>query len=553
MEEVYEFFKNFFPASLILTFSIVVVFAPIPYTNASNEFSIYRMQQFNFYGVSHGCRASSFSLEAKSIKTWKTNRHCVLTRLKDLSSETFIDITQQAGALLVMLPKDMESLTNEEKENMLELEKTIFHLEVTIPVYFLPWDKTLQGIIGNIDILSAATDVRSNKKETATEALFDSVFAVGYQAFVNAPKPQPIGAVIPVLQGKLPAYGSQYALTPTIVIVAHYDAQTAVPELSYGADSNASGVAILLELVRLFSKLYSKVKTQPLYNLVFLLPGGGKFSYLGSKKWIEEQTESVESDDNVSLQNVVFVMCLDSLASSKGIFAHVSKPPKNGTIVARFLQELKNVASEESTDALIVHKKINLGDQRLAWEHERFSMKRFPAFTLSSLQNHKDQRRNSLFDNVESFDFNNIHTNTKIIAESLARLVYNISESNVLVTHKVEIDSLKFGLQHVASHSRSMQIISDKDNSLVTSLYYIMNRYLQCNVTIMHADKSEPEFIFYDVTKSTVNIYSVKPAIFDLVLTCIIAAYLTVVYYAIQKFPILYSSIAATVPTKKKL
>lgn len=74
----------------------------------------------------------------------------------------------------------------------------------------------------------------------------------------------------------------------------------------------------------------------------------------------------------------------------------------------------------------------------------------------------------------------------------------------------------------------------------------------------MHADKSEPEFIFYDVTKSTVNIYryfncsigrfkslshvkfhrfmhfSVKPAIFDLVLTCIIAAYLTVVYYAIQ-------------------
>lgn len=55
---------------------------------------------------------------------------------------------------------------------MLELEKTIFHLEVTIPVYFLPWDKTLQGIISNIDILSAATDVRSNKKETATEGTF---------------------------------------------------------------------------------------------------------------------------------------------------------------------------------------------------------------------------------------------------------------------------------------------------------------------------------------------------------------------------------------------
>lgn len=150
-------------------------------------------------------------------------------------------------------------------------------------------------------------------------------------------------------------------MSPTIVIVAHYDSQSVVPvssshrsipykpptlisyfiqELSYGADSNGSGVAVLLELARLFSKLYSKAKTQPRYNLVFLLPGGGKFSYLGSKKWIEEQTESADPSDDtsVALQNVAFVMCLDSLASSKGIFAHVSKPPKNGTVVARFLQ-----------------------------------------------------------------------------------------------------------------------------------------------------------------------------------------------------------------------
>jgi hypothetical protein len=62
-----------------------------------------------------GCRSSSFSLEAKSITTWKTARHCVLTRLKDLTNVRFLDITQQAGALLVMLPKDMMSLSTEEK------------------------------------------------------------------------------------------------------------------------------------------------------------------------------------------------------------------------------------------------------------------------------------------------------------------------------------------------------------------------------------------------------------------------------------------------------
>lgn len=54
MDEVYEFFKNFFPAGFLLTFPIVFLIVPIQYSSASNEFSAYRMQQFNFYGVSHG-------------------------------------------------------------------------------------------------------------------------------------------------------------------------------------------------------------------------------------------------------------------------------------------------------------------------------------------------------------------------------------------------------------------------------------------------------------------------------------------------------------------
>lgn len=62
-----------------------------------------------------GCRSSSFSLEAKSIKTWKTSRHCVITRLKDLTNYNFLDIAQQAGALLIMLPKDMSSLSIDER------------------------------------------------------------------------------------------------------------------------------------------------------------------------------------------------------------------------------------------------------------------------------------------------------------------------------------------------------------------------------------------------------------------------------------------------------
>ena len=41
--------------------------------------------------------------------------------------------------------------------------------EVSIPVYFLAWEKVLQNIISNVDMITATNDVTENKKETATD------------------------------------------------------------------------------------------------------------------------------------------------------------------------------------------------------------------------------------------------------------------------------------------------------------------------------------------------------------------------------------------------
>ncbi len=45
----------------------------------------------------------------------------------------------------------------------------------------------------------------------------------------------------------------------------------------------------------------------------------------------------------------------------------------------------------------MVHKKIRLSEDLLSWEHERFSLKRLPAGTLSALPTHQDHRRSSMF------------------------------------------------------------------------------------------------------------------------------------------------------------
>ena len=62
--------------------------------------------------------------------------------------------------------------------------------------------------------------------------------------------------------------------------------------LSFGGDSNGSGVVALLEIARLFSKLYMSSRSHAKYNLQFLLSGGGKFNYQGTKRWIEDQLDT---------------------------------------------------------------------------------------------------------------------------------------------------------------------------------------------------------------------------------------------------------------------
>ncbi|XP_043490157.1 nicalin [Polistes fuscatus] len=543
-----ELCRGYLPYYLLIVLPIFIIISPVNPVAASHEFPVYRMHQHDLHGIPHGCRSASISLEARSLIGWSTSRHCVITKALDLTPSMFQSIKNKAGALVIILPEKLNELTLDEKQHIMDLEKTMLSdTETPIAVYFATWHPDLQRILDDITDGS----VIDEKSHSAAEAIFNSISASGYQVVVASGQPMVRNdAKIAILHGKLTGTGAEEKL-PTIAIVTHYDSASVAPELSFGADSNASGVAMLLELARLFSALYSTGRSRPHYNLVFIATGAGKLNYQGSKKWLEDQLDGLEGS---VIQDAAYVICLDTLSATNNLYMHVSKPPKENSSGGMFCKQLKSVADSSNTVHVEgVHKKINLAEETLAWEHERFSIRRLPAATLSTLKSHEDPARNTILDIMEEGQIDRLYKHTQVIAEALARHIYNLSSNHIFADSlEVSKESLSLWFTYLASQPRAAPLLVDKNNLLIATLKESMSRYLgDVKVTLHGPDKQDPEFIFYDVTKAVLNVYSVKPAVFDLFLTVAIVMYLGLIYVIVHNFPRAFN-LAIRLSTKGK-
>ncbi|KAG8127002.1 hypothetical protein E2320_022289, partial [Naja naja] len=343
----------------------------------------------------------------------------------------------------------------------MEIEPEMLAMETMVPVYFAKEDDELLSIYEQTQVASASQGTAS-----AAEVLLHTATANGFQMVTSGAQSKAVNDwLITSIEGRLTGLGGEDL--PTIVLVAHYDSFGVAPWLSHGADSNGSGVAVLLELARLFSRLYTYKRTHAAYNLLFFASGGGKFNYQGTKRWLE---------DNLDHTEVRFSM---------------------------------------------VHKKINLAEDMLAWEHERFAIRRLPAFTVSHLESHRDGLRNSIMDVRPRVNLQILTRNTRIIVEALTRVVYNLTEKGVpaglqIFTEHMQIqqEQMESVMDWLSSQPRAAQLV-DKDSTFINTL-------------------EDPEFVFYDQLKQVMNAYRVKPAIFDLLLALCIAAYLGVAYIAVQ-------------------
>ncbi|XP_054395289.1 BOS complex subunit NCLN isoform X4 [Pongo pygmaeus] len=524
LEEAGEVLENMLKASCLplgfivfLPAVLLLVAPPLPAADAAHEFTVYRMQQYDLQGQPYGTRNAVLNTEARTMAAEVLSRRCVLMRLLDFSYEQYQKaLRQSAGAVVIILPRAMAAVPQDVVRQFMEIEPEMLAMETIVPVYFAVEDEALLSIYEQTQAASA-----SQGSASAAEVLLRTATANGFQMVTSG------------VQSK--------AVSDWLI--------ASVEWLSLGADSNGSGVSVLLELARLFSRLYTYKRTHAAYNLLFFASGGGKFNYQGTKRWLEDNLD--HTDSSLLQDNVAFVLCLDTVGRGSSLHLHVSKPPREGTLQHAFLRELETVAAHQFPEVRfsMVHKRINLAEDVLAWEHERFAIRRLPAFTLSHLESHRDGQRSSIMDVRSRVDSKTLTRNTRIIAEALTRVIYNLTEKGtppdmpVFTEQMIQQEQLDSVMDWLTNQPRAAQLV-DKDSTFLSTLEHHLSRYLK-DVKQHHvkADKRDPEFVFYDQLKQVMNAYRVKPAVFDLLLAVGIAAYLGMAYVAVQHFSLLYKTV----------
>ncbi|XP_026941340.1 BOS complex subunit NCLN isoform X2 [Sagmatias obliquidens] len=573
LEEAGEVLENMLKASCLplgfivfLPAVLLLVAPPLPAADAAHEFTVYRMQQYDLQGQPYGTRNAVLNTEARTIDADVLSRRCVLMRLLDFSYERYQRaLRQSAGAVVIILPRAMAAVPQDVIRQFMQIEPEMLAMETIVPVYFAVEDDALLSIYEQTQAASTSQGsasaaegfIRSCGHTPVPErhppsspsddtshghhdcVLLHTATANGFQMVTSGVQSKAVSDwLITSVEGRLTGLGGEDL--PTIVIVAHYDAFGVAPWLSHGADSNGSGISVLLELTRLFSRLYTYKRTHAAYNLLFFASGGGKFNYQGTKRWLEDNLD--HTDSSLLQDNVAFVLCLDTLGRGDSLHLHVSKPPREGTLQHSFLRELETVAAHQFPEVRfsMVHKKINLAEDILAWEHERFAIRRLPAFTLSHLESHRDGQRSSIMDVRSRVDSKTLTRNTRLIAEALTRVIYNLTEKGtppdmpVFTEQMIQREQLDSVMDWLTAQPRAAQLVG-KDGTFLSTLQHHLGHYLK-EVRPHHvkADKRDPEFVFYDQLKQVMNAYRVKPAIFDLLLAVCIGAYLGMAYTAVQ-------------------
>ncbi|CDP06883.1 unnamed protein product [Coffea canephora] len=540
-----------YTASMMAMVVLIVLAACADLCNGVTVVDVYRLVQYDLAGVPFGSRFASLNHHAasslfssgagsgsgsgggNSAAAADLSRTVLILPLRELNLaliREYIGQRKILGGLLLLLPSifnpknvdntgeaDHTPAEDVSRDILVELEQLLIHANIPYPVYFA---------FEHDDINAVLVDVKRNdvtgQPATATTG--------GYKLVVAAPEPRKIGSpAITNIQGWLPGLKADADSNqlPTIAIVASYDTFGAAPALSVGSDSNGSGVVALLEIARLFSILYSNPRTRGRYNLLFGLTSGGPYNYNGTYKWLR-------SFDQRLRESIDYAICLNSIGSSGDkLWVHVSKPPENAYIKQIF-EGISSVAEELGLEVGLKHKKINISNPRVAWEHEQFSRIRVTAATLSELSVAPEllESTGGLSDNRHFVNEASVVRSVKLVAESLARHIYNQDGKNINVfaddsSLAVNPSYIRSWLNLLSTTPRVAPFLT-KNDPLIMALKKELTEHT-VEVNVQH-EVLDGLFTFYDSTSSQLHIYQVASVTFDLLLLLVLGSYLIILF-----------------------
>ncbi|CAB4313780.1 unnamed protein product [Prunus armeniaca] len=515
---------------------VFILVACVELCDAATVVDVYRLIQYDISGAPFGSRLANLNHHAGSLQFAPgsdLSRTVLIIPLRELNIsfvKEYITQNQPLGGLLFLLPQ-IFNIENREraksnhqtdgvellKNDLAELEKLLIHSKIPYPVYFAFEDDDIEAVLADVKRNDA-----TGQPATATTG--------GYKLVVSVPEPKKRASpTITNIQGWLSGFktdGDANQL-PTIAIVASYDTFGAAPALSVGSDSNGSGVVALLEIARLFSVLYSNPKTRGRYNLLFGLTSGGPYNYNGTHKWLR-------SFDQRQRESIDYAICLNSIGSwDNDLWIHVSKPPENAYIKQIF-EGFSNVAEELGVKVGLKHKKINISNPRVAWEHEQFSRLRVTAATLSELSVAPEllESTGSLVDGRPFVNEAAIIKSVKLVAESLARHIYGHKGKNVQIfadnsSLAVNPSYIKSWLDLLSQTPRVAPFLS-KNDPFILALKKELEDHTD-EVNVQH-EVLDGMFTFYDSTRASLNVYQVASVTFDLLLLLVLGSYLIVLF-----------------------
>ncbi|GAV85935.1 Nicastrin domain-containing protein [Cephalotus follicularis] len=506
---------------------VFILVACVELCDAATVVDVYRLIQYDISGAQFGSRLATLNHHAASLHFppgSDLSRTVLIIPVREFNFtfiKEYIERKQPLGGLLFLLPQMLSSYAKHQKERintvLVELERLLIHANIPYPVYFAFEDDDIDAVLADIKRSDA-----SGQPATATTG--------GFKLVVSAPEPKKVASpTVSNIQGWLPgqkADGEANQL-PTIAIVASYDTFGAAPALSVGSDSNGSGVVALLEIARLFSILYSNTKTRGRYNLLFGLTSGGPYNYNGTHKWLR-------SFDQRLRESIDYAICLNSIGSGDNkLYIHVSKPPENAYI-RQIFDGLSNVAEVLGLEVGLKHKKINISNPRVAWEHEQFSRLRVTAATLSKLSVAPEllDSAGGLYDNRHFVHETAIIRGVKLVAESIARHIYGQQGKNIEIfaddsSLAVNPSYIRSWLDLLSRTPRVAPFLSKNDPFIMALKKELAD--LTDEVNVQH-EVLDGIFTFYESTKARLNIYQVASVTFDLLLLLVLGSYLIVLF-----------------------